>query len=65
MGEIGDRQAGEEIWKADLPVIVYINRLQETASLGFTMASGASLNVPISFATAEGLVRDLDLKEVP
>lgn len=54
---------GEEVWGGDVPMIVCMNRPQETASLQFTYANGSSLDVPISLATAEGLVKDLRLAQ--
>jgi hypothetical protein len=54
-------QPGDEAWGGDVPMIVCLNRLQESASLQFTYANGSSLDVPISLATAEGLVKDLRL----
>lgn len=54
-------QAGDEAYGGDVPMIVCLNRLQESASLQFTYADGSSLDVPISLATAEGLVKDLRL----
>ena len=55
---------GDEVWKGDVPMIVNINRLKETASLGFSYANGSYLDVEISFMTADGLVKDLGLKLV-
>ena len=55
-------QPGDEAWGGDVPMIVCMNHLQETASLQFTYADGSSLDVPISLETAEGLVKDLRLK---
>lgn len=57
-------QPGDEAYGGDVPMIVCLNRLQESASLQFTYADGSSLNVPISLATAEGLVKDLMLAQV-
>lgn len=59
---LGEHQPGDEYWKGDLPMIVFLNRMNATASLEFTYADGRHLSVPISFQTAEGLVKDLDLK---
>lgn len=56
-------QLGDEAWGGDVPVIVCLNRLQESASLQFTYADGSSLDVPISLATADGLVKDLRLEQ--
>ena len=55
-------QPGDEAWGGDMiPMIVCLNRIQETASLQFTYADGSGVDVPISLATAEGLVKDLRL----
>jgi hypothetical protein len=56
-------QPGDESWGGDVPMIVCLNRIQETASLQFTYADGSGLDVPISLATAEGLVKDLSLAQ--
>lgn len=61
---IGELKSGEEIWKGDVPMIVMINRLQETASLGFQYAHGTYMDVDVSFAMAELLVKELGLKRV-
>lgn len=61
-GELGKLRPGDEVWKGEVPMIVNINRLQETASLGFSYADGRYLDVEVSFLTAEGLVKDLELK---
>lgn len=58
-------QQGDEAWGGDVPMIVCLNRLQESSSLQFTYADGSSLDVPVSLATAEGLVKDLSLKLSP
>jgi hypothetical protein len=60
--ELGKHRCGDEVWKGDVPMIVNINRLEEMASLGFSYADGRYLQVDISFVTAEGLVKDLELK---
>jgi hypothetical protein len=56
-------QPGNEAWGGDVPMIVCLNRLQESASLQFTYADGSSLDIPISLATADGLVKDLGLAQ--
>jgi hypothetical protein len=58
-------QPGDETWGGDIPMLVFLNRIQESAALHFTYADGSSLSVEISVATAEGLVKDLRLTLSP
>lgn len=62
--ELGAPVPGDELWKSSLPVIVFISRAEGYASLDFTMANGAHLSAPISIQTAEGLIKDLEMKRL-
>lgn len=62
--EIGAPRPGDELWKSSLPVIVFISRAGGYASLDFTMANGAHLSAPISIQTADGLIKDLEMKRI-
>jgi len=62
--ELGALGPGAELWKCSLPVIVFIDRAENHASLDFTMANGAHLSAPISLPTAEGLIKDLAMKRI-
>jgi hypothetical protein len=61
-GELGALKPGDEYWKGDVPMLVFVNRLQERATLEFSYANGSHLSTEISFVTALGLITDLNLK---
>lgn len=59
---LGAPNPGDEYWRGDAPMLVFLNRIQETASLEFRYADGQHLSTPISVGTAIGLIQDLSMK---
>lgn len=60
--ELGALSPGDEYWHGDVPMLVFLNRVKEAASLEFSYADGRHLSTPISFVTATGLITDLEMK---